>query len=240
MHVLTQDDTLPQHPQLLPLVDSGSIQDALYLVAPFVPTRTLTSLLASQGPMDALIASRYLDQIASALEYTHQYALLHCDLTTDAVLLRPDGSCLIADLGVMQILTLSRPDQSPVAFYSSRSTATPAPEQLLGQAVHTSTDVYALGAMLYRILTGQPVFRGASQEDMLKQHLHAPIPSLAVWRHILVGGTDVTVALDHLLAAALAKDPHQRLQHPAQLANAYHQIVALDEQARNTCVLSTR
>ncbi|HEY3991966.1 MAG TPA: protein kinase [Ktedonobacteraceae bacterium] len=232
MQILTEDEAIPQHPQLLPVIDAGSLQDTLYIVAPALSKMTLTTLLASQGPMDALTASRYLDQLASALEYAHHHALLHCNLTTDAVWLRQDGSFALADLGVMQILQLCRPDLPPAAFYSARPTATPAPEQLLGQAVHTSTDVYALGALLYQLLTGHPLFHGTSPANMLERHLRAPVPSLAVWRPILVGQMDVTTALDQLLAAALAKDTYQRIQHPAQLANAYHKVVAPHDQVR--------
>lgn len=232
MHTLMQDDTRPQHPHLLPTVDAGSLQDALYLVTPAVSQMTLTTLLAAQGPMDALTAGLYLDQIASALEYAHHHALLHGDLTTDAIWFYPNGSCTIADLGVMQILQRIRSDQAPASFYSARPNAIPAPEQLLGQAVHTPTDVYALGALLYRLLSGHRVFGDVSPANMLEQHLRAPVPSLATWQRILVGRTDVTDALDSLLLVALAKDPQQRIQHPAQLANAYHQILAPHDPAR--------
>ncbi len=224
-HLLTQDDGRLRHPHLLPLLDSGSYEDVLYLVTPSLCTRSLTTLLDTQGPLDAHMAGMYLDQVASALEYAHQHALLHGDLTGDAVLLRRDGSGVVADLGVRQMLDKIWPDQSPAAFYTQRSRIAPAPEQLRGQVAHTSTDVYALGALLYQLLTGSPLFQGESATSVLDQHLRAPVPSLATRRRVLVGRTDVTSDLDRLLAAALTKDPQQRIQHPARLANAYHQIV---------------
>jgi serine/threonine protein kinase len=230
MDVLSRDTTGAQH--LLPLLDTGSFQNMLYYVTPVISQVTLTTWLAGQGPMNAFVAGQYLDQLASALEYAHHKALLHGDVTTDAIWCYPDGRCALTDLGVMPILQRIRSDQAPAAFYQARPNATPAPEQLLGQAIHTSTDVYALGALLYRLLTGHRVFGDVSPEQILEQHLYAPVPSLAIWQRVLSGHGDVTAALDALLSRAMAKDPLQRIQHPAQLANAYHQLIAPHDASR--------
>jgi serine/threonine protein kinase len=227
--LLSDNEQMLKHPHLLPLVDYGNVQDPqrfLYLVSPHAPMRSLTASLREQGAMNVLTIGLYLDQIASALEYAHQYATIHRDLTTDTVFIRNDGGLVITDLGVMRILALTRPADQQVLLYGNSPVSAPAPEQLLGQAVYTSTDVYALGAMLYRLLSGHRVFSASSRDDLIQQHLHAPVPSLTKWRQITIGERDVTAELDRLLAAAMAKDPTQRIQHPGELANSYHQIVA--------------
>ena len=225
-----------QHTYILPLVDYGthSAIDAQeqsdrkdapwpYLVSPYLPMKSLSTLLAQNGPIDTLRVSRYLDQISAALEYTHQQAVLHGNLTTDCIFLKQDGSLLVADFGVMRILDIGArfivPDTRESAYGIGMASA-PAPERILGQAVDSYTDVYALGAVLYRMLTGHRVFRGKSREEIVQQHLHAPIPSLATWRK------DLPQELDGIIARALAKEPAQRFRQPGALANAYHDIVA--------------
>jgi serine/threonine-protein kinase len=233
--LLSDHEQMPRHPHLLPLVDYGNVQDPqrfLYLVSPHTPMRSLTASLREQGAMNVLTVGLYLDQIASALEYAHRHATIHRDLTTDTVFIRNDGGLVITDLGVMRILALTRPANQQVLLYGNSPVSAPAPEQLLGQAVHTYTDVYGLGAMLYRLLSGHRVFSASSRDDLIQQHLHAPVPSLTKWRQITIGERDVTAELDDLLARAMAKDPTQRIQHPGELANSYHQIVAPDDRAR--------
>jgi eukaryotic-like serine/threonine-protein kinase len=227
--LLSDQQKMPKHPHLLPLVDYGNVQNPpgfLYLVSPHTPMRSLTTLLSEKGALDVLTIGSYLDQVASALEYAHQHAVIHRDLTTDAVFIRNDGRLVIADLGVMRILTLSRPADQQILLYGHSPTSTPVPEQLLGQPVDTSTDVYALGAILYRLLCGHRVFSANNRDSIIQQHLHDPVPSLAQWRPITIGQRNATAELDHLITAAMAKDPAQRIRHPAELANRYHQIVA--------------
>lgn len=232
LQVLSNGAAAPLHPSLLPFIDFGQTQELLYLVSPYPPMRTFTELLQESGALDALTVSLYLDQIASALEFAHQHAILHRNLSTDAIFMRNDGRLLVADLGVMRILELSRQGQAGVGLYGNSRSAVPAPEQLLGQPASSATDVYALGALLYHLLTGHQAFESQSREALVQQHLRAPVPSLARWQPFASGRNNVTPALDSLIAAAMAKDPLQRIQHPAELANAYHQIVAPYDQSR--------
>jgi hypothetical protein len=92
--------------------------------------------------------------------------------------------------------------------------------------VDTYTDVYALGGVLYHLLTGRPVFDAPNLEERYQQHLQAPVPALALAR------PGLPHALDGLLATALAKDPEQRFRQPGALANAYHDIMAPNQAAR--------
>ena len=101
-----------QHPHILPLVDYA-IHSAAgapkatswpYLVSPYLSVTSLSTLLARKGPIGATLAGRYLDYIASALEYAHQQAVLHRNLTTDCIFIHQDGNLLVADFGVIHML----------------------------------------------------------------------------------------------------------------------------------------
>jgi serine/threonine protein kinase len=220
-----------QHMHILPLVDyamHSAVGDPKgtswpYLVSPYLSVKPLSTQLAQKGPIDAALTGRYLDQTVSALEYAHLKAVLHRNLTTNCIFINQDGNLLVADFGVIHMLHAgARFNKTDIrkGIYGMSEASAPAPEQILGQAVDTYTDVYALGAVLYRMLTGHRVFRGKTQEEIIQQHLQAPIPSLTLWR------SDLPKELDNVIARAMAKEPAQRYLHPAEVANAYHQIVA--------------
>jgi len=215
-----------QNPYILPLLDYGNHQGMPYLVSPDLSAVPLSAVLAQKGPIDVILASRYLDQITTALEYAHQEAVLHRNLTTDCILVRPDGNLVVADFGVMRMLELGRPEAQRNLLYGNSVSSAPAPEQLLGKSSDTYTDVYALGAVLYRVLTAHRVFRGANREEIVQQHLKTPVPSLSTWR------SGLPQQVDSIIARAMAKDPVQRFQHPAELADAYYQVVAPGNTAR--------
>lgn len=206
-----------QHPHILPLLDFGHENGLPYLVYPAVPLRSLTSQLAQSGPLDPIHTGRFLDQIAAALTYAHERATLHRHLTTDNIHMQADGQFLVADFGVRRMIELNEPDgeRNPLRF----SIETTAPEQLTGRPVERSADIYALGAVLYRTLTGSPVFTGRTREEIARQHVYSSPPSLSQWR------ADLPPELDDIIATAMAKHPEQRFPRPETLVNAYLQVV---------------
>ena len=177
--------------------------------------------------------------MAAALEYAHQQAVLHRNLTINSIFLdsmSPSSLAhpphlVIADFGVMRMLELSRQDGQAQRYYGSSEASTP--EQLLGKPVDTYADTYALGALLYRLLTGHRVYTGNTHEEIVQQHLHAPVPPLSKWR------SDLPPGLDSIIGRAMAKEPAQRFRQPTELANAYHQLVAPHDTVRPPLVIPT-
>jgi serine/threonine protein kinase len=219
-----------QHPNILPFIDFGVYKGLPYLVSPQMSMRSLLSRLERSGSLDVFTIGRYLDQIATALEYGHEHAVLHESLSVDCVFIRLDGQLVVADFGVRKLLESDRQDNEP-NFIKGLSDVT-APEQLLGKPSSPATDVYALGAVLYHMLAGAPVFVGSTDEELAQQHLYASVPPLSLWRGDLPSG------LYSIIARALAKEPAQRFSQPGMLANAYHRIVAPNNTIRTPFIVS--
>jgi eukaryotic-like serine/threonine-protein kinase len=207
-----------QHPYILPLLDYGNYQSIPYLVYPHVPLTSLRSLLAQNVPTDLNSVGHYLDQFASALEYAHQHAVIHRNLSTACIYMQANRQLTVGEFGLMRMYELSLDNQQTSKF--SGSSESSSPEQLLGKPVDAYTDIYAMGAVLYRLLTGHPPFSGKTREEVTRQHLYAEVPSLKMWREGL------PVDLDHIITKAMAKEPMQRYRQPIAFAQAYHQIVA--------------
>src|ERR1051326_5660169 len=223
--------TILQHPNILSVLDYGSYHSLPYLVSPYLPMRSLHSRLDKNGPLDILTIGRYLDQIAATLEYAHQHAVLHGSLSVDCIYIRLDGQLVVADFGVRSLLQTGREEglAEPLTEWDGAC----APEQILGKPEGTSTDVYAMGTVLFALLTGVPLFAGNTPEEIAQQHLYASVPPLSRWRH------DLPAGLYSLLARALAKDPGQRFRQPGALANAYHRNVAPNNRIRVPFVVAS-
>ncbi|HEX6481069.1 MAG TPA: serine/threonine-protein kinase [Ktedonobacteraceae bacterium] len=213
-----------QHPYILPLLDYGVEHGTPFLVSPHIPMRSLRARMAKSGPLDIHTAGRYLDQIAATLEYAHQHNVLHGNLTVDNIFIRLDGQLVVADFGLMDLIELNGQDAQRNLL--QRRGEVCAPEQLLGRTASSYTDVYALGAVLYHLLTGSPVFAGNIPEELAQQHLYTPVPPLSQRR------SDLPAGLYSIVARALAKDPAQRFHQPGALANAYQRIVAPNNHSR--------
>ncbi len=207
-----------QHPYLLPLLDYGIYRGYPYLVSPHIPLRSLRTRISKNGSLNTFTVGRYLDQIATALEYSHEHAVLHGSLSVDSIFIRLDGQLVVADIGVRSLLELhtqDTPRNQLIQLYDGY-----APEQLLGKPTSPATDVYTMGVVIYHLLTGAPVFEGSSPEEIAQQHLYTSIPPLSQWR------SDLPAGLYSVLARAMAKDPSQRYHQPGAFANAYHSTTA--------------
>jgi serine/threonine protein kinase len=214
-----------QHPYILPLLEFGIFRDLPYLISPHIPLRSLRSRIDKNGMLNTFTIGRYLDQIATALEYAHEHSVIHGNLSVDSIFIRLDGQLVVADVGVRSLLELNTQDmpRNQLLEWSEGC----APEQLLGKPASPATDVYALGAVVYHLLTGSPVFEaGSTPDETAQQHLYASIPPLTQWR------SDLPAGMYSILARALSKNPAQRYQQPGAFANAYHSILAPTNRTR--------
>ncbi|HJX86667.1 MAG TPA: serine/threonine-protein kinase, partial [Gemmatimonadales bacterium] len=149
-----------QHPHILGLIDSGEVGATAYYVMPFVEGESLRDRLRREKQLPIAEAVQIAAEVAGALDYAHRHGIVHRDIKPENVLLH-DGAALVADFGIA--LAVSKVGDTRMTE-TGMSLGTPhymSPEQAMGEREITPrSDVYALGAMTYEMLTGDPPFTG--------------------------------------------------------------------------------
>src|SRR5262249_8233997 len=156
-----------QHPHILPLFDSGEADSFLYYVMPFVEGESLRDRISREKQLPVDEAVRLASEVASALDYAHRHGVVHRDIKPENILLH-DGHALVADFGIA--LAASKASGTRMTE-TGMSLGTPhymSPEQAMGEREITArSDVYALGAVLYEMLTGDPPFTGSTAQAIV-------------------------------------------------------------------------
>ena len=160
-----------QHPNLLPLFDSGVAGDLLFYVMPYVEGESLRARLEREKQLPVDEAVRLATAIAGALDYAHRRGVIHRDLKPENVLLH-EGQPLVADFGIA--LAISNAGGARIT-QTGISLGTPqymSPEQATGdRAIDGRTDVYSLGALTYEMLTGEPPHVGSTSQAVIARVL---------------------------------------------------------------------
>ena len=190
---------------ILPIYDFAQDDDYLYLSMPLV-RGSLRMLLQRANRLPLAQAIALLRQIASGLAPAHAAGIIHRDLKPENILLDTHGHAFISDFGVGRDLPPGGTLRTPLDTLSSLigSPAYMAPEQLRGLPTDQRSDVYALGVILYEMLTGDPPFSGATIYEVAAQALTTPIPPFAQ------RGAIMSPLLERAILRALSRDPTAR------------------------------
>ncbi|MEU9714652.1 serine/threonine-protein kinase [Streptomyces sp. NPDC047976] len=205
------------HPGLVTVHDAGSDGDELYLVMGYVEGSDLADHLAEHDPYPWPWAVAVVAQLCAVLSAVHAVPIVHRDLKPRNVMIRPDGTVLVLDLGVASVMdtdtTRLTSTGSPIG-----SPAYMAPEQAMGGAVGPYTDLYALGVLLYELLSGGVPFAGTTALGVLHRHLYEPPAPVRPLR------PEIPPELEAVLLRLLAKDPQDR---PGSAQEVYEALVPL-------------
>jgi len=155
-----------QHPHILPLHDSGEADGFLFYVMPYVEGETVRDRISREKQLPVDDAVRITTEVAAALDYAHRHGVIHRDIKPENILLH-DGSALVADFGIALAVSTAGTRMTETGM----SLGTPhymSPEQAMGEREITArSDVYALGCVLYEMLTGDPPFTGSTAQAIV-------------------------------------------------------------------------
>jgi len=160
-----------QHPNVLPVYDSGQADGILYYIMPFVEGESLRDRLVREGPLAPADAVRVAGEVADALDYAHRMGIVHRDIKPANILLS-QGHAVVADFGVARAVSTSAEGGLTQAGMAVGSPHYMSPEQALGGAeIDGRTDTYALGIVLHEMLEGKPPFEGTTPQSIIAKAL---------------------------------------------------------------------
>lgn len=209
------------HPHIVRILDYGEHVESPYLVMEFVSGGTLREKLGEPMPWREAIG--ILTPIAEALEYAHGKSIIHRDVKPSNILLSDHGKPMLSDFGVAKALEL---EDTWDLTGTGVGVGTPnymAPEQGLGKKADHRADVYAIGIVLFELLTGQKPYQAETPLATLLAHLNDPIPRPS---KITPG---VPRAIEQVTLRALAKQPSDRFQTMNEFSEALKEAVARPE-----------
>jgi serine/threonine-protein kinase len=211
-----------QHPHILSLFDSGEADGLVFYVMPYVEGESLRDRLKREHQLPVEEAVRITREVADALDYAHRHGVVHRDIKPENILLH-DGRAQVADFGIA--LAVSRSEGGTRMTETGMSLGTPhymSPEQAMGEREITpKADVYALGCVLYEMLTGEPPFTGPTAQAIIARVMTEEPRSLTVQRKTIPPHVEAAVN------RALEKLPADRFQTAALFAEALSRPGAL-------------
>ncbi|WDQ01267.1 protein kinase [Micromonospora chalcea] len=192
------------HPGVPVIHDLGRHHDDLYIAMQLVRGCQLADLVAERDRLPVAEAASIAVQVTSVLAAAHAASLVHRDLKPQNLMITPAGVVKVLDFGVAALLGPAEQSRLTATGQTLGTPAYIAPEQAAGAPVGPAADLYALGCILFEMLTGVPPFEAGSSLEMLHRHMRSPIPIVTEYR------ADVPDDLAHLLFCLLAKDPSDR------------------------------
>ena len=209
-----------QHPNILPLYDSGEAGGFLFYVMPFIEGESLADLLRREPQLPLAQAVQLAREVAEALSVAHSHGIVHRDIKPQNIMLT-GGHAVVADFGIARAVAEAGADQLTQTGMAIGTPAYMSPEQASGtEHVDARTDVYGLGCVLYEMLVGQPPFTGSTAQAIMARHSMEDVPALHIVRR------SIPPDLEQVVLCALEKSPADRFHTAAEFADALRAIAS--------------
>ncbi len=200
-----------QHPHILPVFDYGQADGYTYIVMPFLQSGALTGLMDGT-PLPLTQIRRIISQVGDALDYAYSRGLIHRDVKPSNVLLDERGNCLLTDFGIAKMVESSAHLTATGGFIGTP--AYMSPEQGLGQKLDGRSDIYALGIILYEMVTGRVPYKAETPMAVVVKHINDSLP---LPRQV---NPDLPEAVERVILKALAKRPEDRYATAGDMVRA--------------------
>ncbi|MFN2290452.1 MAG: protein kinase domain-containing protein [Anaerolineae bacterium] len=219
-----------RHPNIVRVLDHG-IEDGMhFLIMEYVQGLTLEEIIERKGRLSVQEALSYLQQTCAGLQAAFEAGVVHRDIKPANLMITSDGTVKIMDFGIARVESAVGLTQSGMFLGTPRYIS---PEMARGSGADIRSDLYSVGLLAYEMLVGAPPFNGENPWAVLHQQLETEPPALSHAR------ADVPRWLEAVIRRAIAKDPAQRFQTPAELIAALEQQTA-DPRRKPTPVPAAR
>lgn len=202
---------LPPHPNIVRFLSVGQQGNINFLVFEYLEGKDLSQVIAERRQLPVGEAIGIASQIAQALEVAHRHGLVHRDIKPSNIKITPQGMVKVLDFGIARAAEGTKLTQTGTFM------GTPdymAPEIWEGKTTDIRSDIYALGALFFEMLTGVSPFRAETPAVVMRRHLMEAVPSIRMKR------TDVPLFVEQIIARMMAKRPEARYQGPSEVLTA--------------------
>lgn len=196
-----QSATSLDHPNIVSIYDIGEEDDIYYIVMEHVSGKTLKQYIQQYAPVEQYNAVEIMNQLTSAISHAHENGIIHRDIKPQNILIDDYGTVKVTDFGIAMALSSTTITQTNSLLGSVHYLS---PEQARGSLATKKSDVYALGIVMFELLTGRLPFSGESAVSIALKHLQSQTPSPKRWNPTL------PQSMENVVLKAMAKDPLHR------------------------------